>query len=177
MAEAVMAEAVIQERQLLKALRWYDGFVVALANPGFLIGSLGYFTAGLGALASYRPRRVRVQVDGETIIGPHLLVVAANGEHFANGMRIAPGAKVDDGMLDLCVIGDTSLPESVGLLARVYRGTHVRHPKVRLVRVHELVVEQEGALPVQFDGEPSQAERLEVRCVPGGLAVVTPQDS
>ena len=37
-----MAEAVVEERQLLKALRWYDGFVVALANPGFLIGSLGY---------------------------------------------------------------------------------------------------------------------------------------
>ena len=37
-----MAEAVVEERQLLKAMRWYDGFVVALANPGFLIGSLGY---------------------------------------------------------------------------------------------------------------------------------------
>ena len=45
-----MAEAVVEERQLLKAMRWYDGFVVALANPGFLIGSLALigvpFTAG-----------------------------------------------------------------------------------------------------------------------------------
>ena len=43
-----MAEAVVEERQLLKALRWYDGFVVALANPGFLIGSLGYSIGALG---------------------------------------------------------------------------------------------------------------------------------
>jgi amino acid transporter len=43
-----VAEAVIEERQLLKALRWYDGFVVALANPGFLIGSLGYSIGALG---------------------------------------------------------------------------------------------------------------------------------
>ena len=43
-----MAEAVVEERQLLKALRWYDGFVVALANPGFLIGSLGYSIGVLG---------------------------------------------------------------------------------------------------------------------------------
>jgi amino acid transporter len=43
-----MAEAVVEERELLKAMRWYDGFVVALANPGFLIGSLGFSIGALG---------------------------------------------------------------------------------------------------------------------------------
>lgn len=43
-----MAEALIEERELLKALRWYDGFVVALANPGFLIGELGFAIGALG---------------------------------------------------------------------------------------------------------------------------------
>jgi len=43
-----VAVAVVEERQLLKAMRWYDGFVVALANPGFLIGSLGYSIGALG---------------------------------------------------------------------------------------------------------------------------------
>ena len=43
-----MAQAVVEERQLLKTLRWYDGFVIALANPGFLLGSLGYSVADLG---------------------------------------------------------------------------------------------------------------------------------
>jgi amino acid transporter len=47
-AEAAYAGAVIEERQLLKALRWYDGFVIALANPGFLIGSLGYSIGFIG---------------------------------------------------------------------------------------------------------------------------------
>jgi amino acid transporter len=43
-----VAEAVVEERQLLKAMRWYDGFVVALANPGFLLGSLGFSIGVLG---------------------------------------------------------------------------------------------------------------------------------
>ena len=43
-----MAVAVVEERQLLKTLRWYDGFVIALANPGFLLGSLGYSVGDLG---------------------------------------------------------------------------------------------------------------------------------
>jgi amino acid transporter len=43
-----VAEAVVEERQLLKTLRWYDGFVICLANPGFLLGSLGYSVVDLG---------------------------------------------------------------------------------------------------------------------------------
>jgi amino acid transporter len=50
--EAVYAGAVIEERELLKALRWYDGFVIALANPGFLIGSLGYSIGAIGGWAA-----------------------------------------------------------------------------------------------------------------------------
>jgi len=139
-----------------------------------IVGPLAYLTAAIQTIALYRPRPLRVHVDGETIIGPHLLVVAANGEHFANGMRIAPGARVDDGVLDLCVIGNTSLLEAIVLLARVYGGTHVTRPKVRMLKVREVVIEQERSLPVQFDGEPAQAERIEVRCMPGALQVVAP---
>ena len=122
---------------------------------------------------TYRPSPIRVHIDGEVIVGKQLLVVAANTEHFANGMRIAPGASVDDGMLDLCIVGDTSLRESLALLARVYRGAHVGQPKVRMARVRELLIEQEGPLPMEVDGEASTAERLEVHCMPRALSVVT----
>ncbi len=47
-----VAEAAIEERQLLKSLNWWDGFVIALCNPGFLIGSLGFTLATVGALGS-----------------------------------------------------------------------------------------------------------------------------
>ena len=139
-----------------------------------VFGSLAYVTAAVRTLALYRPRQLRVQFDGETLVGRHLLVVAANSERFAKGMRIAPGARVDDGLLDVCVIGDTSFVESIVLLAHVYSGTHVTRPKVRMARVRELIIEQERALPVQFDGEPGQADRVEVRCVPGALPLVAP---
>src|SRR5712691_8002155 len=47
-----VAEAVIEERQLLKTLHWYDGFVIALCNPGFLVANLGFTLATIGALGS-----------------------------------------------------------------------------------------------------------------------------
>ena len=47
-----MAEAFVEERQLLKSMHWYDGFVIALCNPGFLISSLGFTLSTVGALGS-----------------------------------------------------------------------------------------------------------------------------
>src|SRR6266851_6872059 len=47
-----MATAVVEERQLLKTLRWWDGFVIALCNPGFLLGSLGFTLGIFGATGS-----------------------------------------------------------------------------------------------------------------------------
>jgi amino acid transporter len=47
-----MATAVVEERQLLKTLRWYDGFIIALCNPGFLLGSLGFTLLKFGAIGS-----------------------------------------------------------------------------------------------------------------------------
>jgi YegS/Rv2252/BmrU family lipid kinase len=65
-----------------------------LARHKRVLGSLGYLTTAVRTIALYRPRPVRVHIDGETIIGPHLLVVVANTERFGRGMRIAPGARV-----------------------------------------------------------------------------------
>ncbi len=135
-------------------------------------GPLCYVTAAVATLAVHRPRPSRVSVNGERFEGRHLLVVVANTERFGNGMRIAPNAVCDDGLLDVCIIGDTSAVEQLALFPRVYRGAHVGHPKVRLIRTRALVIEQEDELPVEMDGEVSTAGRLEVECVPGGIQVV-----
>ena len=65
-----MATAVVEERQLLKSLRWWDGFAIAMCNPGFLFAGLGYWqvwhklTAGLGTLPVASPG------DNAPVAGP-----------------------------------------------------------------------------------------------------------
>ncbi len=138
------------------------------------LGPLSYLTAAIAIAATYRPRAMRVRFDGEVLEGEHLLVVVSNGGRFANGMRIAPQAIVDDGELDLCVIGGTNRAETLALLPLVYLGAHGRHRKVRFARVREIVIEQDERAPVQYDGELAEADRIEVSCVASGLWVVTP---
>jgi diacylglycerol kinase (ATP) len=137
-----------------------------------VLGPLAYLSAAVMTLATASPMPMRVHLDGEVLDGKKLLVVAANGERFGNGMRIAPGAQIDDGVLDVCIVGDAGRLEALMMFPTVYRGTHVRHPKVRMARVRRIVVEQEQRLPVELDGEPSEADRLEIECKPGALNVI-----
>lgn len=138
------------------------------------LGPLAYLTAAIATAATYRPDPVRVTFDGEVIEGRYLLVVVANSGRFGNGMRVAPRAELDDGMLDLCLVAETTRLENFQLLPLVYFGAHVGHPKVRIERVREVLIEKAARGAVQYDGELSEAERIEVSCVPSSLWVVTP---
>jgi YegS/Rv2252/BmrU family lipid kinase len=134
--------------------------------------ALGYFVGALVSIASYRPQPMRLQIDGETREGKHLLVVAANGTHFGSGMHVAPKAKVDDGLFDIVVAGDLGRWSSLVALAKLYRGTHVNGRDVLAFRARSLDVELERELPTQADGEPMRAGSLTVRMRAGALTVL-----
>src|SRR2546430_16379354 len=68
----VVAVAAVEERHLLKTLRWYDGFVICLANPGFLLGSLGYSVGDLGGWGTILGRggKVGTAAPGSCVSSP-----------------------------------------------------------------------------------------------------------
>ena len=134
--------------------------------------ALGYFVGALVSIATYRPQPMRLQIDGQTLEGKHLLVVAANGTHFGSGMHVAPKAKVDDGLFDIVVAGDLGRWASLVALAKLYRGTHVNGRDVLAFRARSLDVELERELPAQADGEPLRARSLNVRMRAGELTVL-----
>ena len=133
---------------------------------------LGYFVGALVSIATYRPRPMRIRIDGETREGKYLLVVAANGTYFGSGMHVAPTAQLDDGLFDIVVAGDLGRWASLVALAKLYRGTHVNGRDVLAFRARSLDVEFDGELPTQADGEPVRAGALTVRMRPGALTVL-----
>ena len=77
-----------------------------------------------------------------------------NGRYGGGGMMTAPEADLGDGLLDVLVIGDVSKPDLLRSLPRIYKGTHLTHPKVDLYRVREIAVRSlDGPVPLQADGE------------------------
>lgn len=148
--------------------------VVAAVNQQDRRGSVAYFAAALSALRRKMPLSVRVVADGEVWYeGPLLLLALANGSRFGRGMRIAPDAKADDGLMQLVAVEPVPLPRLLPWLPALYLGRHyaapfVRHRTARTVRV-EAVGGAEAHM--EADGDPSLSLPVEVSVVPAALRV------
>ncbi|MEU1004366.1 diacylglycerol kinase [Streptomyces tibetensis] len=137
-------------------------------------GRLKYDLAMIAELAGFRPVPYRIRVDdGEVREVEATLVAVGNGSSYGGGMRICPGADLTDGLLDVTVVGDCSRGTLLRVFPRVYRGTHVEHPKVTVLRATRVEIAAEGVTGYA-DGEPLGPLPLSARCVRGGVRVVGP---
>jgi len=138
---------------------------------GWQASQAGYLLTTLSELRRFDNRVVRGVVDGEPLEQRVLFVAFANGEYYGGGMRIAPGARPDDGCLDLCIAGDVSRMTALRQLGNLYRGTHVRHPAVTLRQATSITLDADAPTPVHLDGEPFGTLPLHVEVVPGALTI------
>ncbi len=140
------------------------------AKASFLWGTLK-------GLATYENQRVRLRVDDHYDEELRRVVVAvANGRYFGGGMKIAPEAVLDDGLLDVTIGGDISLAGFVKLSPRIYAGTHLGQPKVRREVGRTVVAEPLDDEPVLIDLDGEQPGKLPVRysIVPSAVALLAP---
>jgi diacylglycerol kinase (ATP) len=154
-----------------------DGAVVRHVDRGvpFVRGPFVYPVAVIRAVLGYRPPRLRLDTDSGTIEERVFLASAANLPWFGGGMRVAPDAVADDGGFDLVVVRAISPLRLLWVLPRVYSGSHVSHPAVRVVRTRRVTVHSDRPMDLQADGEilgqvHTVPTRLEV--LPGALRVV-----
>lgn len=132
--------------------------------------TLAYIAGVIEAVASLRPALVTVTGAFEWT-GRATAVVVANGAFVGGGMKIAPGADPADGALDVVVLGDVGRLELLRWLPSVYRGDHVRHPRVVTARATEVRISAPTPLPVHVDGEPAGSTPIVVSVRPGALTV------
>lgn len=162
----------------------FDSEVNRLANRiRWARGTLVYVLAVLRTLARFRPARFRVVIDGKAEEFEGMFVAAGNAGSYGGGMRIAPDASLDDGLLDVCIVRAMGRATLVGQLPRLFSGTHVRHPAIDVRRGREVRIEAERPFLLYADGEeigPLPAtlhvEPLALRVLvpPGGAAAARP---
>jgi diacylglycerol kinase (ATP) len=115
---------------------------------------LQYPYSALHAMATYRPARFRVTVDGDAAEYVGASVVVANSAYYGNGMKIAPSAVVDDGLLDVVIIEAESRRTLMRSLPKVYQGAHVNLPGVHVRRGRRVEVTASPQVSMGGDGEP-----------------------
>ena len=139
-------------------------------------GEARFVVAAIAALAAWRERRVRVNVDGrEMIDGPMNLVAVANGLYAGGGMMLSPQARIDDGKLDVVVASGLNRVEIIRELPRIHSGGHVRNKKVQIVQGSRVLIETfapDDALLIEADGNVRGKTPVEFRVMPKALRIV-----
>jgi diacylglycerol kinase (ATP) len=150
----------------------FDAIVNERANGmRFPRGSRKYDLAIMIELARLRPRRYALRLDGRAHELDAVLVAVGNGACYGGGMRICPVAEITDGLLDVVVAGRVGRAELVRIKPRVYRGTHVDHPKVQSFRARTVELAAEDIVGYA-DGERACPLPVTITCVPGALAAL-----
>jgi diacylglycerol kinase (ATP) len=117
-------------------------------------GKLSFFRGLLVTLFQYRNKRIRIGLDDrEPFEVKASSIVIANGHYVGGGMWVAPPARMDDGFLEVVVVGDVSRIEVLTNTRRLYRGTLSGHPKVQVFSAQTISLESEEEVFIDMDGE------------------------
>jgi YegS/Rv2252/BmrU family lipid kinase len=137
-------------------------------------GSLVYALAALRALAAWKPARFTIQTGEERLRFTGYTVAAANSRAYGGGMFMAPDAQLDDGELDVIMVGEVGKLRFLGNLPKVFKGTHVDEDEVRVFRAPSVKLSASRPFSVYADGEHITDLPASFRLLPRALQVVAP---
>jgi diacylglycerol kinase family enzyme len=153
----------------------FDGEVTLRANAGprILGSTIPYLNSLVRTLVSYHNKHISVKVDGaEPWHAVANSIVIANGQYFGGGMKIAPDAHLSDGELNITLLGDLGKLDLIRNLPRVYDGSHVTHPKVKILSARTVEVTSPERVLLQADGEVLGTAPATFQVAPGALKII-----
>jgi diacylglycerol kinase (ATP) len=159
-----------------------DGEVARRANelPRWLRGHGGYALALAPTIFRFAPQPMKILTPDEAgswatrSDQPTILAAFANTSTYGGGMKIAPRAQIDDGQLDVCVIGGIDRFKLACMFPTVYFGRHLGIREAKYFQAACVRVETQTPLDVYADGEYVCRTPVEVSVQPGALKVLTP---
>ncbi|MEV8585955.1 YegS/Rv2252/BmrU family lipid kinase [Streptomyces sp. NPDC051180] len=137
-----------------------------------LRGAASYYAGGLRAVLAWKPAAYRITIDGETHERTGYTVVAANSGFYGFGRKVAPDARVDDGLLDVVVINEAPKRLFFAMMNELKTGAHLARPQVEILRGKEIRIEADRSLPYGADGEVDAALPVTLRVRPSALRVL-----
>lgn len=149
-------DAIVNERA--NAMRWPRG-------------SAKYTLAAMRELPVFRPIPYRISIDGACYDDGAMLVAVANSTSYGGGMKVVPGAVIDDGLLDVLILGPLSTTTFLRVFPTVFSGGHITHPAVTVVQARHVELDAPGIV-AYADGERIGPMPRTVDVVPGAMRMV-----
>ncbi len=141
-------------------------------------GTVPYLATAVRLAFHYENPALTITLDGtEQAPQKRLLIAVGNGAAYGGGMKICPGARIDDGLLNVLLVDALHGFPLLGLLAMVFRGGHLRDRRVSMVQAREIHVDGPSSVPVHADGEVIGGLPATFSVKPGALQLWTPGPS
>jgi diacylglycerol kinase (ATP) len=135
-------------------------------------GFAAYLQLSAAELLRYRCQTYEIVIEEDRVEHRAMLVAFANGRQYGNRLLIAPGARLDDGLLEIVVVEPLSLAAIAWRLPALFRGTLQPGRGVSMRAAKEVWIRTSGAIPFHVDGEPRLGrDQLHVRTIPAALRV------
>ncbi len=149
--------------------------VTPIVNAAPRVGGRAiYLAATLYGLARWRPARFELELDGERRAYIGYLAAVANSGRFGGGMRLAPDARLDDGLLDVVAIEHIPRVSFVRATPKVFWGTHGSEPNVQISKASTVRLDADRPFAVYADGDELASTPAQVRVLPAALNVRVP---
>jgi diacylglycerol kinase (ATP) len=151
----------------------FDSIVNEKANAmSWPKGPMKYNAAIAIELPRFKPHHYEITLDDRTISTQAMLIAVSNGRSYGGGMLVCPRAEITDGYFDVMVLHPVSKLEFIKVFPRVFKGTHITHPAVEIVRSKSVQISSDAV--AYADGERIGQLPVSAQCMPGALMTWLP---
>ena len=138
-------------------------------------GFLSFIFATIVSVLRYEKKSIIFQLDDQPVQEVNAWNIAvANGQYHGGGMWIAPHARMDDGWLNITVLGDFTLTEVLRHLLKLYNGTHLKLNKVKTYRAKKIQAHSDRTVLLDVDGEQPGTLPVSIEMVPEAINIIAP---
>jgi diacylglycerol kinase (ATP) len=153
----------------------YDAFVAKKFAKALKRGFFTYFRIVSEEYTQYRPKKYILEIDGKTIYRKALSITFANSNQFGNNTSIDPAAKLDDGLIDVCIVRRVPLWLIPFYVPMLFTKTFHKTQYIEIIKAKQALVRRKKGKTIHLDGDPCQTGKLlEMKVNPLSLNIIVP---
>lgn len=139
-----------------------------------LKGTAAYLAGVISTLVSYKALPLTLEIDGTRVERKVMLCAVANAQTYGGGMKVSPHSVVDDGLLEVILVGEVSRFEFLKTFPKVFSGSHLSHPAISTYQGRRIKISSEKELAVGLDGDVIHRSEIEIIIDPLSVPVIVP---
>lgn len=140
----------------------------------FISGKMAYILSVFITIFKYKYKDIQLDIDGTQITLKSTLLALANGKYYGGGMKVAPYADLQDGLLDVCVINKLSKFKMLILFPKLIKGKHNEIKEVSFYKGRKVSIRAKEEVDLNIDGEITKRGKINLEIIPQGIKFIVP---